>query len=338
MLLIGSNSKRKNMIVGLTYNVRESNHLDTDKFGEFDSPETIAALKKTICDLGHDVVNIGNIKDLVSFLSQNISVNLVFNIAEGFYGRSRESQIPAVLEAFNIPYTFSDTLSLSLCLNKEVTQEILQTEGLPVPNFVVAHKEEYTFLDVARQFQWPLFVKPVHEGTSKGISSKSITQTENDLIKRVEWTWREYNQPAIIENYLAGREFTVGILGTEKKARVIGIVEITFVDKTTKVYGFEEKELCEKKVIYTPLSDSAIFSSLSTLALLAYKKFGVRDAGRIDIRLDADGIPKILEINPLAGLHPTHSDLPIIAKFEGMSYTELIKEIIESASERIVFL
>jgi D-alanine-D-alanine ligase len=327
------------MKIGLTYDLRSEytayiNDPD-DYYVEFDSEETIVCLEQAMSSLGHQALRIGNVHKLIHFLvAREQSVDLVFNIAEGRWGRSREAQVPAILEAFQIPYTFSDPLTTSVCLDKAMAKRLLQTERLATPQFWIASSRSELESKLEHLLGFPLFIKPLHEGTSKGISSKSIVLTPAELIAHAAALLEKYRQPVLIEEYLPGREFTVGILGSDNEAKVLGIVEIALVDKNEQVYGFIQKEESEHRVLYKPIELAPLAERMSELALSAYITVGCRDAGRVDIRLDKEGNPQVLEINPLPGMHPTHSDLPIIAKQAGVTYEQLIARILEFAAER----
>lgn len=324
------------MIIGLTYNLRDSYTLrpglPEDFYGEFDSGETIVALRASLESLGHQVVEIGDVNRLIDFLSSGKSVDLVFNIAEGIWGRSREAQVPAILEAFQIPYTFSDPLTLGMCLDKVVAKSLLQHNSLPTPNYFIGLYDDRP-LEHIKDLKWPLFVKPSIEGTSKGINQKAIVSSQESLIEQIQWIIQEYKQPALIEEYLPGPEFTVGILGTGSQARILGALEIITTDGSP-IYGFRQKEECETRVIYAPVESPKTMDWLTFLALKAYRALGCRDAGRVDIRLDDNGNYSVLEVNPLPGMHPTHSDLPIIASGVGVSYEKLVSEILDHTLKR----
>ncbi|MBN1487055.1 MAG: D-alanine--D-alanine ligase [Anaerolineae bacterium] len=345
------------MLVGLTYDLRDEHppymNAPSDYNTEFESPETVAALEAAITSQGHTVQKIGNVYKLVKFLAAGNRVDIVFNMAEGLWNRSREAQVPALLEAYQIPYTGSDPLTLALGLDKGMTKTFWLANGLATPPFWVvnaiedleqlnfyhtSHRQSPLGFEEERQkpdFGYPLFVKPLHEGSSKGITKDSIVTTEEALYRRVAWMLKWYQQPAIIEAYLPGREFTVGILGTGENARVVGVGEVLLAT-IDGVHGLEQKEgwhgrVQEKlKGVEFPLR-----GQLANLALKAYNVLSCRDAGRVDMRVDGGGHPYLLEINPIAGLHPRHSSLPILAKQAGLSFNELITEILQGAIDRI---
>jgi len=324
------------MKIGLTYDLRDDylkKGLSFEETAEMDSAVTIEELDKTITKLGNETDRIGNIESLIKRIANNERWDVVFNIAEGVYGMGREAQIPALLDACRIPYTFSDTIVLAVALQKAFTKRIVSDLGIPTSVFYsVKTLKQIDSIDIP----YPLFVKPVAEGTGKGINNNSIINNSEELEKSCRKLLRKYKQPVLIEKYLPGREFTVGILGTGKHAKAIGIMEIELtMHSPTDVYGFEAKEKCEQFVKYKPLSKGKLYHQMETIALKVHRGMNCRDASRIDFKQDENGDIQFLEINPLAGLHPTHSDLPIICSFFNITYPELISGIIESASDRI---
>jgi D-alanine-D-alanine ligase len=257
----------------------------------------------------------------------------VFNICEGLHGFGREAQVPALLDAYGIPYTFSDPLVLALSLHKGMTKHVIRDHGLPTPNFVVI--EDPVQVRKVR-LPMPLFAKPVAEGTSKGVDTHSKITSLAELESVCAALIEEYGEPVIVEGYLPGREFTVGVLGTGAAARAIGTLEVNLrPEADAEVYSYRNKENCENLVDYTLLAEPLLAVAVEGLALRAWRALGCRDAGRVDIRLDARGVPNFIEVNPLAGLHPEHSDLPILCTLKGMSYRELIGAILDSACQRL---
>lgn len=328
------------MRIGLTYDLR-SEYLamgfSEEETAEFDSEETVKGLEETIAGLGHDVARIGNVYELARRLAAGQKWDLVFNIAEGLHGRSREAHVPALLEAYGIPFTFSDPLTLALSLDKAMAKRILRYSGVPTPAFwLVESVEEAGELgfDFAME-EFPLFLKPNCEGTGKGVSPDSIVRDMRSFASAARRLLIHYKQPILVEQYLPGREFTVGVLGTGREARVVGVMEVILLkDAEPSVYSFKNKELCERLVKYSLVSDKKIVKEASKVVLDAYRVLGVRDAARVDLRADQRGRLQFLEINPLPGLHPTHSDLPILCQKAGLSYEGLIGEIISSSLAR----
>lgn len=328
------------MRVGLTFDLRKhylERGFTEEETAEFDSEATIGFLEETIRSLGHRVTRIGNIYELTKLLSAGQRWDLVFNVAEGLYGRSREAQVPAILEAFNILYTFSDPLTLALSLDKAAAKSVIRNAGIPTPDFFLIKSRSDIDL-LPERLQYPLFIKPVAEGTGKGITPESIIGDVNALRRNAAAMLDAHRQPVIVETYLPGREFTVGILGTGEKARAVGVLEVELLANAEPlVYSYLNKELCEERVLYkliTDRQDEEIVRECMDIALRSFVGMGCRDAGRIDLKTGADGKLYFLEINPLAGLHPTHSDLPICCSQAGIAYENLISSIIDSAMER----
>ncbi|MGE5893289.1 MAG: D-alanine--D-alanine ligase family protein [bacterium] len=327
------------MKIGLTYDLRKE-YTDMgfteEETAEFDSEETINSLEETIRNLGHETIRIGNIYELVRRIASGERWEFVFNVTEGLHGRSREAQVPALLEAFNIPYTFSDPLTLSLCLDKAMTKRIVRDAGIPTPDFAVIQSlHELEGSELPNKGKFPLFVKPVAEGTGKGVTADSIIRDMDALKRQVRKLLIRYNQPVLIETFLPGKEFTVGILGTGSDARAIGALEVKLLKNAEPgVYSFMNKELCEERVKYVLVEKTKILKEAVDVALRAYRALGCRDAGRVDLKTDGDGKICFVEMNPLAGLHPTHSDLPILCTQVGIPYSVLISGIIESALKR----
>jgi D-alanine-D-alanine ligase len=327
--------KDNEMKIGLTYDLRQEylnlgfGELET---AEFDRIDTVEAIERTLQYLGHQTVRIGNIWNLTRMLADGERWDLVFNIAEGIYGIGRESQVPALLDAYRIPYTFSDPLVLALTLHKAMAKRVFRDVGIPTPDFA----EINTIEDIEKiSLSYPMFAKPLAEGTGKGIDSTSKIHTKEELTSVCSHLLQTYQQPVLLESYLPGREFTVGVVGTGNKARSVGVMEVILKDNAEQnAYSYINKEQCEELVEYRPVSDEMAKKS-EEIALAAWRSIGCRDAGRVDLRSDIRGVPNVMEINPLAGIHPEHSDLPIICTFYGISYVSLMEMILESAMERI---
>jgi len=324
--------------IGLTYDLRSAylaEGYSEDETAEFDREDTVAAIESAIQSLGHRTERIGHGRQLAAALAAGRHWDLVFNIAEGMHGIGREAQVPALLDMYGIAYTFSDPLVMSLTLHKGMTKRVIRDAGVPTADFFVAQ----TPADAdAVGFPPPYFVKPVAEGTGKGITPQSIVRQHASLADACRLLIETYRQPVIIEPYLPGREFTTGIIGTGEKARVLGTIEVHLLDTAEQgVYSYINKEDCESRVVYRLVrpADDPVVADAEAVALAAWRTLGCRDAGRIDLRCDAGDHPLFMEVNPLAGIHPEHSDLPIICNHLGVSYRELIGWIIESAAGRI---
>jgi D-alanine-D-alanine ligase len=331
------------MHVGLTYDLRDDylkKGFSEEETAEFDRLDTVEALEQALATCGCRTERIGSITELVSALAEGKRWDLVFNFAEGLYGSGREAQIPALLEAYRIPYTFSDPLVLSLSLDKGLTKRVVRDLGLPTPDFVVIEREE----DIETvDLPFPLFTKPLAEGTSKGVSPRSKICSLAQLRDTCRFLLQKFSQPVLVETFLPGREFTVGLIGSREKSEAIGVLEVRLKDGAEKeIYSYANKENWETLVGYSLLSDTeeAAGSSLAqrckSLAVQVWRGLGCRDAGRVDLRLTASGEVSFLEVNPLAGLHPHRSDLPILCTKLGISYTDLISRILQSACERRV--
>ncbi|MDP4281218.1 MAG: ATP-grasp domain-containing protein [Bacteroidota bacterium] len=323
------------MNIGLTYDLR-SDYLkegfSEEETAEFDRESTIEAIEKTLRELGHKTDRIGHARALVKRLARGDRWDLVFNICEGMYGIGREALVPALLEAYQIPYTFSDSMVLALTLHKGMAKRVIRDCGIPTPDFALVTTES----DIRKiNIPYPLFVKPVAEGTGKGIDARSKINNPQELEEVCKTLLPRFSLGLIVESFLPGREFTVGITGTGEKAESIGVMEVILNQKAEgDSYTYTNKEQCEKFVSYE-ISSGEIAEKCSKVALDSWRCLNCRDAGRVDIRLDPTGQPHFLEVNPLAGLHPEHSDLPIICNLQHIPYTELMSRIIESAKTRI---
>jgi D-alanine-D-alanine ligase len=324
------------MKIGITYDLRQyylSQGMGEEETAEFDSPVTIESIDSTLTELGHTTDRVGNIRNLTSRLAAGDHWDLVFNIAEGIRGFGREAQVPALLEAYDIPYTFSDPLVLSLTLHKGMTKHVIKDLGIPTADFAVVE----TVQDVRRvNLPFPLLAKPVAEGSGKGIDASSKITNTTELGHVCEKLLETYEQPVLVERFLPGREFTVGILGTGDQARSIGVIEVKLNNQAEPdVYSYHNKEKYESLVNYRLVTDD-MARAAERVALASWVGLGCRDAGRLDIRCDENGVPNFIEVNPLAGINPDRSDLCIIAGLVGISYRELIDSILTSAMSRVL--
>jgi D-alanine-D-alanine ligase len=321
--------------IGLAYDLR-SEYIaagwSEEDAAEFDSEETINGLEEAIRGLGHDVERIGNARVLCRRLVAGDRWDLVFNVTEGCGGRSREAQVPAMLELYGVPYTFSDPLTCAVTMDKPMAKRLVREAGLSTAPFVVV-SDLSDLKDLKLSF--PLFAKPAAEGTGKGISQNSRIDSVEQLETACSNLLGKSYGSVLVEEFLPGREFTVGILGTAGDAYVLGTMEVVILPSAGgSIYSFEVKERYEEFVRYLRVDDDQLRGRIEELALRAYLTLQCRDAGRVDIRLNAAGEPCFMEINVLPGLHPVRSDLPIIATQEGMNYASLISAIIESAVRR----
>lgn len=322
------------MRIGITYDLRKT-YLEAgygeEETAEFDYPETIQAIADTLSELGHLPEPVGNVMQLMPRLIGGERWDLVFNIAEGLHGFGREAQVPALLDAYRIPYTFSDPLVLSLALHKGMAKHVVRGCGVPTPDFAVIE----SLADLDRlALAYPLFAKPVAEGTSKGINAASRVCSPAELSSVCQLLLARFHQPVLVETFLPGREFTIGIAGTGRQAMVLGVMEVLLGPKAeADAYSYHNKEYYQGLVDYR-LVEGELAHQVGEVALSAWRGLGCRDGGRVDLRLDAAGVPHFIEVNPLAGLNPERSDLVILCRLAGIGYTELIGRILDSAVGR----
>ncbi|MEM2110602.1 MAG: ATP-grasp domain-containing protein [Candidatus Bathyarchaeia archaeon] len=334
-----------NLRVGLTYNLKGQPRIDEglpeDFDAEFDDEETVDAIAEALEIGGCHVIKIEADEEAYNKLRKS-KLDIVFNIAEGIRGESRESHIPAILEMLGIPYTGSGPLTLAVALDKALTHQVLSVNGVPSPSFQV-----FTEADgkIDKDIMFPLVVKPLAEGSSKGIRNSSLVKDEQSLRKQAKWVIETYKQPAIAEEFLPGREFTVGLIGNGEP-QVLPIVEI-LLDKLPReaspLYSYEAKwvwDVPEKplNIFHCPAKISnELENEIKNIAIKAFKVLNCRDLCRMDIRLDKNNKPRVLEVNPLPGLIPdpdAHSCLPEAARAAGFTYEQLICTILWQALKR----
>jgi D-alanine-D-alanine ligase len=329
------------MKIALTFNLKkEDKSKPADYFSEFDSEETIDAITNALRSRGHSVVFVeADQPDLFSHFRNN-RVDMVFNIAEGKHGKFRESEIPAVLDYLDIPYTGSNTFSLALALNKAMTKKILKADNIPTPNFQVFIKGDEK-LDPELKF--PLIIKPNREGSAKGISLSNVVKTGDELYNKIKELIQTYRQEMLVEEFIEGKELTVGIL-ENGKTTVLPILEIDFstcVKSGEFFYSWRMKEYQgDDQLGLTPTFhcparlDQETEKLVKDTALRTHRAIGCFDISRTDIRLSRDNIPYVLEINPLPGLNPRESNFPLMAYAAGMKYEDIIDSILMSAYQR----
>ncbi len=323
--------------VGITYNLKKDfpyrENQPIDELEEFDAEETIDAIRDVLKSDGHEVIKLGGDTGLVDRLRET-SLDIVFNIAEGLRGRNREAHIPALLEFLNIPYTGSDPLTLSLTLDKSMAKRIVLSEKIPTPRFKKVEKmEDLEDFDL----DYPLFVKLCDEGSSKGIRLDSKILDPRSLREKTGRLLKAYGSPLLVEEFVRGPEFTVGILGNDNPT-VLGVmqIEIKGMPVEEAVYSLEVKREWEKKVAYhcPPSIGSPLLKKIEEVAIRSYRVLGCRDVSRVDIRVDQEETPHFLEVNPLPGLSPVYGDLPIMARRMGWDYGQLVKTIFHHALRR----
>ncbi len=318
--------------VGFTYNVKREN--SSDEQAEWDPPETIIAISNALARQGHIVVHLEATPDLPRVLAE-ADVDLIFNIAEGVEGRNREAQVPALCELLGIPYTGSDSATLAIALDKALCKKVLSQHDILTPKFMVMETGRER-LDSDLSF--PLIVKPNAEGSSKGIGSANVVDSEEGLRVAVNRLIERYRQPVLVEEYITGREFTVGLLGS-KRPRVLPPMEIIFINSDVErpVYDYVVKQDWEKHVRYecpAKLTDVEI-KAIEKVARATFAALDCRDFARVDLKIDAKGDIYVFEVNPLPGMTPGYSDLVLISAAAGMDYDQLMAEIMLGGVRRL---
>jgi D-alanine-D-alanine ligase len=344
------------MKVALLYNQKPEASLATsrytsDEFAEWDNPETIEAVAAALREHAQvsELILIDchpeRILTVVETL-QRAKPDICFNMVEGIGAPSREAQIPALLDLMGIPYTGSDPTTLCITLDKARTKEILAYYGIPTPAFSLVSSVSEVPVFAQRAHTYPMIVKPLHEGSSKGIFERSVVTTPDELSQQLLEVLTVYKQPALVEAFLAGREFTVGLLGNGDSVETLPIVEITFEHlpaHSRKIYSYEAKWLWDDphhpvEVFRCPAPIApALADEINALCKQAYHALRCRDWARIDVRLDLHHRPHIIEVNPLPGILPNpdeHSCLPMAARQAGLSYTQLIHRVLDEALKR----
>ena len=314
-----------------------------DEFAEWDSPATIAAVESALSHLGK-VVRLEANEDFPERLRQ-ARPDIVFNIAEGFHGVNREAHVPAICEFYGIPYSGSDPFTLTLCLDKARAKETLAFHGIPTPKFLLVEKLADLYR-AAEKLTLPLFVKPVHEGSSKGITDSNLCRDRDQLFRQTEFLLENYRQPVLVEEFLPGKEFTCAVLGNGAEATVLPLVAMNFEslpEGALPIYSFDAKFVWDRPenpldIFQCPARITReLEASIERVTLDAFRVLGCRDWARIDVRLNADGKPNVLEVNPLPGILPDPADnscLPKAARAAGIGYEELIQNCLKYAAAR----
>ena len=328
------------MKIGLAFDLKDTIPLTQscpeDALEEYDSPETVEAIANAIKYLGHSVVKLGGGKEFMSNILQN-NVDFVFNISEGLGNyKSREAQVPSILEMLDIPYSGSDPQCLAICLDKPLTKTLVEITGVRTPRWQLI--TDYRQLKETKCFDFPLpaFVKPAYEGSSKGIRLGSRAETIAQIAELTTELLEQYKQPVMVEEFIAGDEVTVGIVGNSPPT-VLGIMRVVPKHHSAHfIYSLEVKQEWEQLVDYEcPAQlETGTLEEITKSSLKIFKALGCRDFARLDFKLDFDGTPYFLEINPLAGLNPKSSDLPIMAYKLRWTYQALISTILNASLQR----
>ncbi|GMR04898.1 MAG: ATP-grasp domain-containing protein [Thermodesulfobacteriota bacterium] len=334
------------MRVGLTYNLKkevgESEGLPEDFYAEWGDPVTVESVRDAILERHEEVVMIEADEGAYEKLRSS-RPEMVFNMAEGLRGESRESQLPAIMDMLGIPYTGSAPLTLGLCLNKARTKELLSSYNIPTSRFAVIEDGD---VDLDRCLGFPMIVKPLFEGSSKGIRNDSVVHDSRQLREKVLSVRQTYRQPVLVEEYLAGREFTIAVLGNGPAMEALPIVEIDYSalpEGVTHIYSYEARWMLDG-----PENPLDIFAcpapvnerlkvGLEKAALDACRVMDIKDWCRVDIRCNSVGAPHVLELNPLPGIlmdPRRNSCFPRAARAAGMTFTDLVNRVIDLAAER----
>ena len=328
--------------VGITYDLKSdwkrSDDDPIDAAAELDGRRTVECLKAALESAGHKVVLIGGARQLISRITNDdLKVDIVFNISEGFKGRNRESQVPALLDLYNIPFVGADALTLGITLDKVMAKKCFMADGLPTARYFKANIEDDLF--ELNTIGFPLFVKTLHEGTSKGITQASRVENFKQLKAQVDHICRNYKQPALVEEFIKGTEFTVGVIGNNPP-EPMPVVQYAIDGRTclgNEFYSY--RHVVEKSVEYicpAPI-DEKLARHMQDLAVRVYKSVDCRDFGRVDFRVDEEGNPYVLEINPLPSLSPDDVFV-LFAKAKKMSYNQIINKIMDEALMRVGLL
>jgi len=321
--------------VGLTYNLKKGIKSDVEDIeAEYDSIDTVQAIKKALENLNCKVELLEADSDILKRI-HDMRLDIVFNIAEGTYGRGREAQIPAILDFLKIPFTGSDETSLCISLDKALSKRILSTYGVKTPRYQLLYDSRPV---IDKNLKYPLIVKPNAEGSSKGISDFAIVNNRKELDLLLEKNFKMYGGPMLAEEYIQGREFTVAVAGNDKNTVVFPPMEIRYKNRWHKynIYSYKVKRNYKKYIDYicpAPL-DTKTETRLIRITKKIYDVLECRDFARVDFRMSEDGEIYFIEINPLPGLTPGYSDYPMIAEFNGVEYGTVIKMILNSALAR----
>jgi D-alanine-D-alanine ligase len=322
--------------IGLCYDSKEeylaAGHSPLDVM-EFDDEGVISGLEGVLGRLGYRVDRIGRGRRLAARLAAGDRWDLVFNVAEGLTGRGREAQVPAVCELFDQPYSFSDPVTCGVTLDKAWAKRIVRDAGLPTPAFAVVRSRA----DVEHiGFDGPFFVKPLAEGSSKGITGRSMVPDRRLLTETLGEMLADFPDGLLVERFLPGREVTVGLVGNPPTVRVVAVMEVVWTERAeVAAYTALNKDEYLDRIDYRLVTGEDLAAEAAELALAVAATLGCRDVARVDLRADDRGRLGFIEVNPLPGLHPVRSDLPIMARLAGLAYDDLMREIMDAAIARV---
>ena len=328
---------KKNIKVGIVYNLKKGiNAKAIDEEAEYDSIDTVHAISAALKTENVEVVHIEAGNEILNHF-QNNPVDIVFNIAEGIMGRGREAQVPALLNMLKLPFTGSDETTLCLALDKALTKRILSTYHIKTPRYLLIKADDFSVCDP--KLKYPLIVKPNAEGSSKGVSDTCVVENKAELFKQLHENFELYHTDMLIEEYIEGREFTVGLLGNNSDVHVFEPMEIVYKRTTQKdfrVYSYQVKQTYQDYVNYEcPSSiDKSVVDKMKTVAKKIYHILACRDFARIDFRVTNNNEIYFIEINPLPGLANGYSDYPMLANFCGVKYDTLIRNILKVGAAR----
>lgn len=323
------------LTVGITFNLKKGIVSEAEDIeAEYDSYDTIEAISNTFSAAGVKVELLEADTDIVEKIKKS-KVDIVFNIAEGAIGRGREAQVPAILSFLGVPYSGSDETTLAMALDKAVTKRYLSTYHILTPDYQLVKSPEF-HLDPGLKF--PLIVKPNYEGSGKGISDLAVVDDSDSLYRVISKNFKLYGQPMLVEQFIKGREFTVGVLGNGNDMKVFEPMEIRYLrqERENRIYSYNVKINYKNYVEYVcpPQLDEDTLKSMKNIAAEIYTALDCKDFSRIDFRLSEEGDIHFIEINPLPGMAPGYSDYPMLAEFCGMSYKELVIGVLNSALKR----
>ncbi len=325
----------KRYTVGLTYNLKKGIKSEVEDLeAEYDNMETVTAIKAAIEEAGYKVELLEADEGILTKIL-TVKADIVFNIAEGIYGRGREAQVPALLNLLKIPFTGSDETTLCISLDKALTKRLLSTYKIKTPKYRVV-----TGVNTAacRGLKFPLIVKPNAEGSSKGISDIAVAENKEQLQNVLRINFAAYGGSMLVEEYIDGREFTVGLVGNGSELKVFPPMEIAYrkKERSAQIYSFNVKKNYKEYIDYfcpAPI-DKEIEAKIMNTAKRIFEILECRDFARIDFRMSSGGEIYFIEINPLPGLAPGYSDYPMLAEFNGVGHTELVQTVLNSALKR----